>query len=378
MFERIGIALLFAGALTAAGQPNVLVNGGFESNPPPNFGNNIPWSIAPWTLGTGQQANVVKVDGPGGFNYGISGPESDASAPGPGIAQHYLDIADGSNRFYQSFTPPCVGEVRFGGAFSTRANLPGTGSIEIRQGVGFGGPLVATTNPVSLPGGNSRTDPWTNVSSTAQVSAFQTYSFVVSMDNNLNFDNAFVRYITNCESPDPCCPPWNASRLEEMLIYQGSGGITAPFTLKFQPTALFSTQMQNYIDFVNSMNPAIQQITIHFRLHDGGTGATPVMGLQIAPDQWITWTAAPGPPPPTPTWFTAPPLTVNHWWYVHTGMYIEGGHRWFDDKCANNDVAIRIQVQQAAQKSGGAAAVLQIRRPDGRIVERPLARETTR
>jgi hypothetical protein len=36
------------------------------------MGNNIPWSITPWIVGGGQQPNVVKVDGPGGYNYGIT------------------------------------------------------------------------------------------------------------------------------------------------------------------------------------------------------------------------------------------------------------------------------------------------------------------
>src|SRR3954464_5064622 len=70
---------------------NILVNGDFEPNPPPKLGNNIGWPIAPWVVGTGQQPNVVKVDGPGGYDYGTNGPESDASAPAT-KPQHYLDI----------------------------------------------------------------------------------------------------------------------------------------------------------------------------------------------------------------------------------------------------------------------------------------------
>src|SRR5947207_10525840 len=92
VFAWLAVSLLTAG--TGFSQ-NVLVNGNFEVNPPPNLGNNIGWSIAPWLLGPGQTSNVVKVDGPGGYDYGTSGPESDASAPGAGVAQHYLDIANG-------------------------------------------------------------------------------------------------------------------------------------------------------------------------------------------------------------------------------------------------------------------------------------------
>jgi len=202
-------AILLATAATLMGtvafaQPNELVNGDFESNPPPKWGNNIGHSIAPWVLGTGDKSNVVKVDGPGGYGYGTNGPESDASAPGAGVPQHYLDIADGRNDFYQSFIPRCSGEVEFGGAFSTRANLAGTASVAIMQGVGTTGAVVGSTNTINLSGGTSATDPWTPVSFTVAVTPPLQYSFVVTMDNNMNFDNGFVRYTRGCGQLKVC------------------------------------------------------------------------------------------------------------------------------------------------------------------------------
>lgn len=201
-------AILLATVVTfvsgaAFGQPNELVNGDFESNPPPMLGNNIGYSIAPWVLGSGNKSNVVKVDGPGGYDYGTSGPESDATAPGAGVPQHYLDIADGRNDFYQSFTTRCVGDVTFGGAFSTRANLAGTASIALRQGVGTSGAIVGSTNVINLPGGTSKTDPWALVSFTATL-PIGMYSFVVTMDNNMNFDDGFVRYTKGCGQLKVC------------------------------------------------------------------------------------------------------------------------------------------------------------------------------
>jgi hypothetical protein len=186
---------------------NVLVNGDFESNPPPNLGNNIGWPITPWVLGpSGQTSNVVKVDGQ--YNYGTNGPWSDASGSAAGVKRHYLDIADGANDFYQPFTPPCTGRVEFGGFFSTRANSSGTASIKIVQGAGTGTsptlPVIGVTNTINLPGGNSAKDPWTPASFTANLTAGTTYSFVVTMDNNMNFDEAYVRYKTDCNvSPTP-------------------------------------------------------------------------------------------------------------------------------------------------------------------------------
>jgi hypothetical protein len=366
-------AILTAALFTsiAFGQ-NVLVNGDFELNPPSTTGNNIPWSIAPWTLGAGQQANVVKVDGPGGFDYGTNGPESDASGRAAGVEQHYLDIADGSNDFYQTFMPQCSGRIEFGGSFSTRANSPGTGSITIREGSGATGTIVGLTNTVDLPGGTSATDPWTDVTYSAPVTAFQTYSFVVAMDNNMNFDEGFVEYLENCQPPDPCCPPWNTSMLEKVLFYQGTGSISAPYLLKYQPNAAFSSQMQSYINYVHSVNPAATQITLNFRLHDGGTGNTPVMGAQLGSQHWVTWTS-PSPAPAPQNFFNSPTqlMQVNQWYVVHTGIYLEGGQQFFPASCADNDIGVRIQVVSIPLREQ--RPVLQMY-SKGRITERPLDR----
>jgi hypothetical protein len=45
----------------------------------------------------------------------------------------------------------------------------------------------------------------------------------------------------SCESQlDPCCPPWNASLLKDMMYYEGSGPISAPYTVKYHPTIVFN------------------------------------------------------------------------------------------------------------------------------------------
>ncbi len=371
----VGILLTAIGmAAAAAAQPNVLVNGDFESNPPPAFGNNIGHPILPWVLGPGQQANVVKVDGPGGSNYGTLGPESDASAPGAGVAQHYLDISGGRNQFYQSFTPQCSGEVVFGGSFSTRDNQPGRAFMEIREGVGLSGILVGQTNVVSLPGGQSRTDPWTPVNFNVTINALQTYTLVVDMDNNLNFDNGFVTYETACAPPDPCCPPWSSQQLEAMLFYQGSGSIGADYTLQFRPTQPLGEQMQAYVDYVSLRDPAVHRIVIHFRLNDGGADDAPTGGPQVGNSYFIWWDVGGGGVQSGDKDFFKLPLErmkVNRWYRVHTGIYLEGGARFFPESCDNNAIDVRLQVLPtsfAADKS----MVFQMRLPGGRIVEKEI------
>jgi hypothetical protein len=199
-------AVLFLGAfLCDANAQNLIQNPGFENNPPPSptsggtFGNHIPWSISPWIVGGGQQPNVVKVDGPGGYDYGTNGPESDATAPGSGIEQHYLDIADGVNKFYQSFTVPAcasapagtTANITFGGYFSGRGNSGGTATIQLLNGTGFTGSPIATLTAVVSPG-NSKTDPWIKVNGTATLVYGSTFSYVVDMPNPMNFDNAYL------------------------------------------------------------------------------------------------------------------------------------------------------------------------------------------
>ena len=198
------VLILVAPAVSAQ---NLIVNPGFENNPPPNFGNNINYPIAPWVLGTGNQSNVVKVDGSATFNYGNGGPELDADpATGVGVRQHYLDIASGANDFYQAFAVPTCGAApgqtrtaTFSGRFSTRDNLSGSGSVSIRTGAGATGTILAIASaslPAPVPPVTSRTAPWVPVSGTVTVTAGSTISYVVAMDNNLNFDQASLTFST--------------------------------------------------------------------------------------------------------------------------------------------------------------------------------------
>jgi len=187
---------------------NVLVNGGFEDDVMNGYGNHTAvinnGQPTGWTFGTGQNPNLIKVDGPGGqATWYTSGPDSDATNSGSGVDRQYLDIHGGSNQFYQSFRPVCDGEVQFGGAFSNRDGARGRGSISIRQGNGLNGQIIGQTNVVNIPSGNPVGRPWTNANFTTNLSANQTYSFVVDMNDTTNFDEAYVRFITGCNAPEP-------------------------------------------------------------------------------------------------------------------------------------------------------------------------------
>lgn len=157
---------------------------------------------------------------------------------------------------------------------------------------------------------------------------------------------------------NPCCPPWNRDRLAEMLFYQGSGSISAPYTLKFQPTAALKSQMQAYIDYLHATNPAMQAITIDWRLHDQGTGTMPTtpLGPQVGVTAYTTWNS-PGTGNPVisgdPNFFSLPnpyPMVVGTWYRVHTGIYLENGQAFFPDICAENEIWVRVQVLKASGK----------------------------
>ena len=109
---------------------NLLVNGGFENNPPPALcANNLGASVTPWQLAGGGQTNVIAVNGGttvdptlgrtggGTCNYG-SNINFDAEVANPnGTRRHYLDI-NGVNELYQTSSCPAAAAVTPGRAHS--------------------------------------------------------------------------------------------------------------------------------------------------------------------------------------------------------------------------------------------------------------------
>lgn len=169
-----------------------------------------------------------------------------------------------------------------------------------------------------------------------------------------------VRLRFACEptnTVDPCCPPWNKDILKDMMFYQGSGSISAPYTLKFQPTTTLKNQMQAYINYLHSINPAMSAITIDWRLHNQGNSTipNPPYGPQIGPTVYTTWnwnTSGIGNPVfSNPGFFTGFPMQVGTWYMIHTGIYLENGQKFFPDSCANNEILVRIQVMTARTRS---------------------------
>lgn len=378
----IGSSLLFMTSSFA----NQLNNGDFETNPPSSgYGNHIGHSISPWVLGSGDSSNVIKTSQ--GLNSTGQGPLKDATSAPAGTQRHYLDIADGSNDFYQTFVSSCNGEATFGGYFSTRANKPGTASVTLRNGTGTTGSVVGQSNPVSLPSGDSVNDPWTLVTYTAPVVAGNTYSLIVSMDNNMNFDEAFVE-VEGCngdgdgglvvtddigvavnlndtilndmvidEPVDNCCPPVNKDSIIRQLtpVFQPNGGSNAKYRLNFSATSQFNNQMQSYLNYANSMQPAINALISKWTIYDKGPGpygspvpTSPGWGTNI--DAFFTTYHVTNPKNLGNT-SSAYTMKPNNWYRVQVGTYLNDGQKFFSEKCESSDYWVNWQV--GGNKSSG-------------------------
>lgn len=163
--------------------------------------------------------------------------------------------------------------------------------------------------------------------------------------------------LNDCPPPvDPCCPPFNKDVLKDVLFYSGQGSISAPYTLKFNASNTpLNTQMQNYFNYINSLNPAIGSITIEWSLYDlgvAGTGSGSLVG-QVVSMTWNTTTAG-TPLVSHPNFFnlpTAHPMLVGNWYKVRTRILLPNGQTFFPEKCINNDMLVRIQVLNAKTRS---------------------------
>lgn len=159
---------------------------GFDGITGLSFGNNLNEDVSPW-VATGT-TNVINVDGAGGSTYGVGGPEYDAR----GGAGNYYDVS-GSGTIYQTFVLSSTTTVYYDGYFSARDGLTGNGDITIRSGTGTGGAIQSTTGTITT----SDNTAWTYASGEVSLAA-GTYSYVVTLDNPINFDEAGLSF--TCDS----------------------------------------------------------------------------------------------------------------------------------------------------------------------------------
>ncbi|QIL78534.1 IPTL-CTERM sorting domain-containing protein [Diaphorobacter sp. HDW4A] len=208
---HLAVLLLFGASTTHAAGTNLIVNGGFENNPPASCGNNLGWGVEPWVVGDGAPTNVVKVDGDQTCMYGMGGPTLDAESQTVGTLRHYLDIQNGDNTISQRFNVPSCGSkdatprsISFSGDFSIRDNRWGSGTIEIfdettQKVLGHidtpddanGNMYPKNAAGVVVP---SHDQVWRKVSGTLQVVPGHKITYRATVSDFTNFDNAQLSF----------------------------------------------------------------------------------------------------------------------------------------------------------------------------------------
>jgi len=172
-----------------------------------------------------------------------------------------------------------------------------------------------------------------------------------------------------------CCPPWTSTTLSNSMVYFGSGGISQPYTLRFQPSATLNTQMEAYVAYIHTLYPTVTTLTETFNLQNGGTGST-CSASGPSTTGTATWTSSLNTIAP-PGFYLGFPMVVNNWYRVSTVSTLNGHHPPLDATCIDNWICVRVQVTQSLRMAPGhpeeAPATLQMRLPDGRMIERPVS-----
>jgi hypothetical protein len=149
---------------------------------------------------------------------------------------------------------------------------------------------------------------------------------------------------------DPCCPPWNAAQLKAHLFYQGTGGIAAPYTLKFLTSAALNAQMNTYVSYLQSLGLGFTSLTLQFEVLNAGSGTTAVpTGTPISTGT-ATWTGS-GSPTVVPAGFFLPANLMNAgplgpWYRIRTTIVLNGGpgSAYLPASCLVSFTDVRVQV----------------------------------
>jgi hypothetical protein len=155
------------------------------------------------------------------------------------------------------------------------------------------------------------------------------------------------------ESFDFCCTPWTKSALENsfQIITESGGGLNANFSFEYQGNATTDTQVDAYVNYLKTIKPTIDNLSVDFELMDHGGGDLPssgngtlISGLIQPGVQTVIWPSG----APTTDFWAGFPMKVNHWYGVHSKVKIldNAGVEMniLDEECKDPDLFIRIQV----------------------------------
>jgi len=160
----------------------------------------------------------------------------------------------------------------------------------------------------------------------------------------LDFDDLVIPTIPQ---KNDCCPPWNEEIIKKnmKIITDPNGGLNANYTVMFSPTQELKNQMQAYINYAHAMNSSINSIIVHWTLSKKSTQSCEGSGQIIETEKFTTWTTGNNGAINGGNFWSGFPMEVGTWYKIHTGIYLNDGQEFFDKDCANNDICVRIQVQ---------------------------------
>lgn len=156
-----------------------------------------------------------------------------------------------------------------------------------------------------------------------------------------------------------CCSPVNPDTVAAALKFvHGNGGLTANYTLRFNPSSLFKNQMQSYVNYIHYLSGgAVNAVIINWNMRECGTGSQPAAscsGIIPQTNHWTEWGFGGNGSHTGGNFFNYNTMQVNKWYYVHTGTYLDKYSDYYLDKkkCANNGIYVRVSVLKSAR--GGA------------------------
>ncbi len=155
------------------------------------------------------------------------------------------------------------------------------------------------------------------------------------------------------ESFDFCCTPWTKNALENsfQIITEPGGGLNANFTFEYQGNATTDTQIDAYVNYLKTIKPTIDNLSVDFELKDHGGGDLPssdngtaITGLIQPGIQTVTWPSG----APASNFWDGFPMKVNHWYGIHSKVKIVNNAgvelNILDQECKDPDLFVRIQV----------------------------------
>lgn len=142
-----------------------------------------------------------------------------------------------------------------------------------------------------------------------------------------------------------CCPPFTKDQIMPLFAPEFQGAATGPFRLKYRlgsaEVNTLNSQMQAYINYLNSMDPTITDIIININVRDKGPIGGPVVpgngnNMSSMGSQFIAWTAGGNGTPSNGggNFWNNYGLQPNQEYRIQTGIYLNDGKKFFKDDCA--------------------------------------------